>query len=206
MTEKNIITDYKSFFEEQNGRCHLPLWNELPDIEVYMDQVITLINKYIGGFAPDGDALLTPSMINNYVKNGILPCPVKKRYSRTHLSRLIIICILKPVLSITAIGTLISFLLETRTEEEVLNFFCEHYKATFASTAESLSRYTQNTSASDNGAAEILSLAAMHAAAISSGSKFLAENALSEIRRLGGTQEETKPGNKKSARKEPADA
>ena len=60
-------TDYTKFFEVQNDKCSLPTWNELPDIEVYMDQVITLINKYIGGFAPDGDTLLTPSMINNYV-------------------------------------------------------------------------------------------------------------------------------------------
>lgn len=183
-------TDYAKFFEGQKGRCSLPTWNELPDIEVYMDQVITLINKYIGGFTPDGDTLLTPSMINNYVKNDILPCPVKKRYSRTHLSRLIIICLLKPVLSITAIGTLIDFLLETRTEEEVLNFFCKHYKETFASTAESLSSYMQNESVSDDGAAEILSFAAMHAAVISSGSKFLSENALAEICRLGNAQED----------------
>lgn len=183
--------DYTKFFETQNGKCNLPTWNELPDIDVYMDQVITLINKYIGGIAPYGDTLLTPSMINNYVKNGILPCPVKKRYSRTHLSRLIIICLLKPVLSITAIGTLIDFLLETRTEEEVLNFFCKHYKETFASTTESLSSYTQNESVSDNSATEILSFAAMHAAVIASGSKFLSENALGEIRRLGCTQEES---------------
>lgn len=196
MTEQ--ITDYTKFFEEQNGRCSLPSWNELPNIEMYMDQVITLINRYIGGFAPDGDTLLTSSMINNYVKNGILPCPIKKRYSRTHLARLIIICLLKPVLSINAIGTLIDFLLRTRTEEEVLNFFCEHYEETFASTAESLSHYTQNTSASDNGAAEILSLAAMRGAVISSVSKFLAENALSEICRLDGSHNDTKTSNKKA--------
>ena len=105
------FSDYEKFFEEQSNRCNLPTWDELPDIEVYMDQVITLINRYIGGMTPDGDTLITSSMINNYVKNGILPCPVKKRYSRTHLSRLIIICILKPVLPITAIGTLIDSLL-----------------------------------------------------------------------------------------------
>lgn len=191
-------TNYVNFFEEQNGRCSLPAWKDLPDIEVYMDQVITLINRYIGGFAPDGDTLLTPSMINNYVKNGILPCPVKKRYSRIHLSRLIIICLLKPVLSINAIGMLIDFLLQTRTEEEVLNFFCEHYKATYASTAESLSHYTQNASASDDDAADILSLAAMHAAIISGGSKFLAENALAKICKLDESHKDTKTSNKKS--------
>ena len=169
-----------------------------------MDQVITLINRYIGGMTPDGDTLITSSMINNYVKNGILPCPVKKRYSRTHLSRLIIICILKPVLSITAIGTLIDSLLKTRTEEEVLNFFCEHYKETFSATAKNLSRYTQNTAKSENDVMEILSLAAMQSAAISGGSKFLAESALSEICKATDT-DDAKSNNKKTARKEPSE-
>ncbi len=199
------FTDYEKFFEEQCSRCNLPTWDELPDIEVYMDQVITLINRYIGGMTPDGDTLITSSMINNYVKNGILPCPVKKRYSRTHLSRLIIICILKPVLSITAIGTLIDSLLKTRTEEEVLNFFCEHYKETFSATAKNLSRYTQNTAQSENEIMEILSLAAMQSAAISSGSKFLAESALSEICKATDTEDDTKSNNKKTARKEPSE-
>ena len=198
------FTDYEKFFEEQCSRCNLPTWDELPDIEVYMDQVITLINRYIGGMTPDGDTLITSSMINNYVKNGILPCPVKKRYSRTHLSRLIIICILKPVLSITAIGTLIDSLLKTRTEEEVLNFFCEHYKETFSATAKNLSRYTQNTAKSENEVMEILSLAAMQSAAISSGSKFLAESALSEICKATDT-DDAKSNNKKTARKEPSE-
>lgn len=199
------FSDYEKFFEEQSNRCNLPTWDELPDIEVYMDQVITLINRYIGGMTPDGDTLITSSMINNYVKNGILPCPVKKRYSRTHLSRLIIICILKPVLPITAIGTLIDSLLKTRTEEEVLNFFCEHYKETFSDTAKNLSLYTQNTAQSENKIMEILSLAAMQSAAISSGSKFLAESALSEICKATDTGDDTKSNNKKTARKEPSE-
>ena len=199
------FSDYEKFFEEQSNRCNLTTWDELPDIEVYMDQVITLINRHIGGMTPDGDTLITSSMINNYVKNGILPCPVKKRYSRTHLSRLIIICILKPVLPITAIGTLIDSLLKTRTEEEVLNFFCEHYKETFCATAKNLSRYTQNTAKSENEVMEILSLAAMQSAAISGGSKFLAESALSEICKLTDTEDDTKSNNKKTAKKEPSE-
>ena len=70
-----------------------------------------------------------------------------------------------------------------------------HYgcgKTNLAATAESLSSYTQNASVSDSSAAEILSFAAMHAAVISSGSKFLSENALDKIHQLGDTKEDSK--------------
>ena len=90
--------------EKPAAAFHLPRWNELPDIGLYMDQVITLINKYIERLSPCGDGTLTPSMINNYVKLGIIPCPVKKKYSRVQLSRLIMICVMKPVLPIQSIG------------------------------------------------------------------------------------------------------
>ena len=83
--------DYKEFFERQKYECRLPRWDELPDIELYMDQVITLMGKYFGWLSPQDESVLTSSMINNYVKIGIIPAPIKKKYSRTHLFRLIII-------------------------------------------------------------------------------------------------------------------
>ncbi|MBQ8567605.1 MAG: DUF1836 domain-containing protein [Oscillospiraceae bacterium] len=107
---------------------HLPRWNELPDIDLYMDQVITLLNKYIEPFSSEGE--ITPSMINNYVKHGVIPAPVKKRYSRVHISRLLIVCVLKPVLSIQRIGEITESLLKDRSEEELLNFFSEQYERT----------------------------------------------------------------------------
>ena len=59
-------------------------------------------------FERDGeDVLLTNSMINNYVKNGVLPHPEKKKYSRQHLAALMAICMLKQVLTIPDIATLL---------------------------------------------------------------------------------------------------
>lgn len=47
----------------------LPRWDELPDIDLYLDQVLTLLDKYLGPFLPEnGGHALTASMINNYVK------------------------------------------------------------------------------------------------------------------------------------------
>ena len=57
---------------------HLPRWHELPDIELYMDQVITLIEKYLSPLITlEKHTLLTSSMVNNYVKHGLIPAPVK---------------------------------------------------------------------------------------------------------------------------------
>ena len=82
---------------------HLPRWEELPDISLYMDQVVTLIEKYVRFLALSDDKLLTSAMINNYVKLGLMPKPEKKRYERTHLAYLTVITLLKQVLTITEI-------------------------------------------------------------------------------------------------------
>ena len=83
---------------------HLPLWEELPDIELYMDQVITLIERYLAPLVGQTDnKVITSAMINNYVKLNIMPKPNKKRYERLHMAYLIVITILKQVLLIPEI-------------------------------------------------------------------------------------------------------
>ena len=47
--------------------------NEIPDLDLYMDQVITLFeNKLSNGKRFDDDKLLTKTMINNYAKDKLL--------------------------------------------------------------------------------------------------------------------------------------
>lgn len=86
---------------------HLPRWEELPDIELYMDQVITLIERYLFPLVDpqenEKNKVITSAMINNYVKLGIMPKPYKKRYERMHLAHLIVITILKQVIMIPEI-------------------------------------------------------------------------------------------------------
>jgi hypothetical protein len=58
---------------------HLPRWEELPTLELYMDQVITLIDQYLSPvIQTEKHPLLTSSMVNNYVKKGMIPAPEKK--------------------------------------------------------------------------------------------------------------------------------
>ncbi|MBE6654085.1 MAG: DUF1836 domain-containing protein [Ruminococcaceae bacterium] len=96
----------KIFLDKINtfNNFHMPRWKDLPEIDLYMDQVISVTDKYLSVMAVSDDPVLTPSMINNYVKNRILPPPVKKKYSREHLAKLLVICILKPVMEISAIA------------------------------------------------------------------------------------------------------
>ena len=110
---------------QQVRHYHIPRYEELPSIELYMDQVVAVIDDYLRIFLRDAkDRRLTPAMINNYVKLRILPPPVKKRYNRTHLCHLIIICLLKQVLSISEIRDLIASQLEVHDMQTVYDDFC----------------------------------------------------------------------------------
>ncbi len=103
-----------------------PSWDAMPDIGLYMDQVLVLLNKYIGVFfTPDknGDGGVTASMLNNYVKQKLVPSPEKKKYDRDRLSLFFMICILKRVLSITQIKEMLNGLLQDKSVEEVYTIF-----------------------------------------------------------------------------------
>ena len=62
--------------------------DDIPDIDLYMDQVTTLIDGKLRSTTrnPGDDKILTKTMINNYTKNDLLPPPIKKKYSKTSRS------------------------------------------------------------------------------------------------------------------------
>lgn len=105
-------------------------WDRLPEIYLYMDQVLTYMNKQLRLYERnENESLLTSSMINNYVKDGVLPRPEQKKYSREHLAILLVICMLKQVLSIQDISSLIRTLLKDASQSEMYNRFCEAQSA-----------------------------------------------------------------------------
>ena len=82
--------------------------DELPNIDLYMDQVTTFMDRHLASSKRyDEDKLLTKTMINNYTKNELLPSPNKKKYSKDHMYLLILIYYLKSVLSITDIQSVL---------------------------------------------------------------------------------------------------
>ena len=83
---------------------------DIPDIDLYMDQVTTFMESHLKHSTrnPAEDKILTKTMINNYAKNDLLPPPVKKKYSKEHVLLLIFIYYFKGILSISDIQQLLS--------------------------------------------------------------------------------------------------
>lgn len=100
-------------------------YKDLPAIELYMDQVVSVVGSYLSFYFDDTTKFITSSIINNYVKLGVIPAPVKKKYSKEHIAKLIILCVLKQVLPISSIKTLMDFYLEKMPIEQFFNLFCE---------------------------------------------------------------------------------
>ena len=64
----------------------LPRWEELPAIDLYIDQVVSLLNEWLD-FIPRStdEQVITKTMINNYVKHGLVEAPKKKKYTRYYI-------------------------------------------------------------------------------------------------------------------------
>ncbi|MEG1567163.1 MAG: DUF1836 domain-containing protein [Anaerovoracaceae bacterium] len=94
-------------------------WDAIPDIDLYMDQVITYMQRQHIGL--DDRETLTPAMINNYIKSELLPRAKGKRYSREHIAYLTAICLLKQVLSVGDTGALLHDQLENKDIKDFYN-------------------------------------------------------------------------------------
>lgn len=79
-------------------------WEDLPDLALYMDQLISYMPRQLIRF--DGGPSLTSAMVNNYIKDGLVPRAEGKRYGPVHLSYLTAVVALKQVLTVRDIGAL----------------------------------------------------------------------------------------------------
>ena len=87
--------------------------DEIPQIDLYMDQVTTFMEKHLGELKryPE-DKVLTKTMINNYAKNNLLPSPVRKKYTQDHILLLVFIYYFKNLLNFNDIETILSYITE----------------------------------------------------------------------------------------------
>ncbi len=106
---KDLIAGKLRRWEKYLENYRLPAWEEIPDIGLYMDQVVTLLKSYLDYMPPElkEEEIITPAAINNYVRKKIMPEPVKKKYYRNHIAYLIMVCSLKQSLSIPMLKTMI---------------------------------------------------------------------------------------------------
>lgn len=114
---------------------HIPRWNELPNVDLYLDQVVNFINSTLSPYIflnndkkDENIQVLTKTMINNYVKNNLIEPPEKKLYSKIQLAKLFAICILKQVYSMHDIEMLISIALENSSANEKYDCFCDLFE------------------------------------------------------------------------------
>ena len=103
---------------------HCPRWEELPDLGLYMDQVLIVVEGALRPLFPNDPVVLTSTMVNNYVKLQVLTPSEKKKYRREHLAVLITITVLKRVLSVAEIKIVLDRLAENADAKAGYDLFC----------------------------------------------------------------------------------
>lgn len=114
-------------------------WDRIPDIDLYMDQLKSYMERQHIGFELTGtEETLTSSMVNNYIKSGILPRAKGKRYNRSHIGILTAICLLKQVLKVDEVGKLLQSCLKGRDVQSFYSDFTEMLDQEYQKTAEQI--------------------------------------------------------------------
>lgn len=111
----------------------IPRYAEIPTVGLYLEQASKYICEYL---EPLGDFSLTPSMISNYVKKGLISSPVKKQYSREQIAYLFFIAVGKSVLSLDALSNFIALQKRTYDLQRAYDYFCEEFENVLAFTFE----------------------------------------------------------------------
>ena len=109
---KDLDRDYPAYdwdaYCDLIANLHLPRFADIPDIPLYMDQLIGFVGKQMDIFALPSEKPLTSSMVNNYVKMRLVPQPQAKRYQPLHVAYLIFVCLAKRMYSMSEIERLIA--------------------------------------------------------------------------------------------------
>ena len=109
-----------------NSNFSYPKWEDIPNIDLYLDQVLLYVNQVCAPVSPDKDKGLTASMVNNYVKHGYLTKPDKKKYQRKQIARLIAITTLKSVFSIQEIAQTLNSLQTQASSDQLYDAFVDY--------------------------------------------------------------------------------
>ena len=104
--EQEKLTEQLAQLERQLSEDRPVAWDSLPDIPLYMDQVVSYLGRQLIGFGR-GDTL-TSAMVNNYIKDGLVPRAQGKKYGKEHLVYLTLVAAVKQVLSVRDMKVLLS--------------------------------------------------------------------------------------------------
>ena len=168
-------------------------WDQLPDFALYMDQVLSYMDRQVLRF--DGDDGLTAAMVNNYTKSGLAPRAEGKKYSREHLAYFTAICILKRVMSTRDMDLLIRQELQgDRGIADGYAAFCQSLDKALNITAGELEQRAEDGQLSDAETAD----AAIHFALLSYAAGVASSHCVALLRR----NEKKEAARKEAAKKE----
>ena len=124
-------------------------WEQLPDFALYMDQVLSYMDRQVIRFGEDDG--LTAAMVNNYTQSGLVPRAEGKKYGREHLAYLTAICVLKHVLSAKDMDLLLrEELRDGRQVADGYAAFCASLDSALSLTAEEMADRTDEGSLADS--------------------------------------------------------
>lgn len=107
--EKALVADKLNRWEQYLISYRLPTWESIPDIGLYMEQIVVLLKGYLDYLPPElkEEQFISAATINNYVRKKLIPKPKNKKYYREHIAYLLIICSLKQSLCLSMLQQLI---------------------------------------------------------------------------------------------------
>ena len=126
MNDASVST---STYAEHLVSLHLPRYDEIPSIDLYMDQLVGFLEDTLAPLYQPGEKIITRSMVNNYVKHGVLASAAGKKYTRSHIAYLIVICTLKQTFSIAEIDRLIRMQIASFDTRVAYDYYCDAFEA-----------------------------------------------------------------------------
>jgi len=172
------LEDIKKILSEERPAA----WNALPDIDLYMDQVLGYLRRQLFSSRPESS--VTAAMVNNYIRGGILPRTNDKKYSREHIAQLTTICMIKQVLSVGDIAILFQ-LFSADSMQQIYEKHRETLDSELSSVIENVPR---------EGDDQVLADAIMRFAIISYANKVAAEHIIDMLKKQ---MDEEKAGKRK---------
>lgn len=115
-------------------------WEDLPDIALYMDQVISYMPRQLINFKEEEQ--LTSAMVNNYIKDGLVPRADGKRYGPVHLGYLTAVCAMKKVLSVKDMRAMLDSVPDSKEPQAIYNYFSRALDTALSEAAANLDENT----------------------------------------------------------------
>lgn len=116
--------EVNSMIENIEG-FRLPRYEQIPNVGLYLEQVVRYVNAHL---APLGESELTSSMVSNYVKQGLIPSPIKKAYTAEHLARLLFIAVVKPVVQLEGLRLMFGIQEDNYPLQTAYDYFCDEFE------------------------------------------------------------------------------